>query len=158
MGLNEELQKRLNGLFVLGSSDLKAQKDLKQIFMKVALAEAQALARAGHRTTPLPYRQCKCGAIYESNGFIGCPICQSKQTEARLANHRLEVWVKDKKSPSGRKMTEVKGYGYSGAVGMFGKIAYQKKFTHWVSENPLGYYENKDGDQLYVKPCQKSKK
>jgi hypothetical protein len=159
MGLNEELQNRLNGLFTLASSDLKAQLDLKQIFMKIALAEGQALARAGHRAMPMPYRICKCKAIYESNGFPMCPICQSKQTEAQLANYRLEVWIKDKKSPSGRKFTEVRGYGYSGAVGLFGTIALKRKFTHWVSEEPLlGYYENDIGEQLYVKPCKSSKK
>ena len=158
MGLNEELQKRLNGLFTLASSDLKAQADLKQIFMKIALAEGQALARAGHRAMPLPYRICKCKAIYESNGFPVCPICHSKQTETQLANYRLEVWIKDKKSPTGRKFAKVKGYGYSSAVGLYGNIAYKKKFTHWVPEEPLGYYENDTGEQLYVKPCKNTKR
>ena len=158
MSLNEELPKRLNGLFTLASSDLKAQADLKQIFMNIALAEGQALARAGHRAMPLPYRICKCKAIYESNGFPVCPICHSKQTETQLANYRLEVWIKDKKSPTGRKFAKVKGYGYSSAVGLYGNIAYKKKFTHWVPEEPLGYYENDTGEQLYVKPCKNTKR
>ena len=158
--MTEQILERLETLIHRAQTDKKAKQDLLNIYAGIPLAEGQASARAGFKVMPSPFKVCKCGAIYEQerNGVNMCPICVSRAflSDRRYHTHFLQVMKKPKdKDPI--RFAVASGYGPHNAVGMFGSIAMRNGFKHWVSVPPLGYYENKAGDQLYVTEMPKPK-
>jgi hypothetical protein len=142
--------KDLEHLIELANVDTKVKIELQLIEAHVEQVLEITRARYGLREMPKKWRKCpQCKALYRVNGFSLCPICNSKQNEAKHKEYSLEIWVEDEKGE--KKVSTVFGANHVAACAAYGKFAVKQGYKKWIRVDPFGYYINTKNQKLVIR-------